>query len=247
MIIFNLSKLKSINWLVLPWQNQLQNKVVKSTETTEVCANSTTKLTKNIASTSNQQAANKAMEPSESELAEIKATEYQILTSPDGLAPITYSQSKLTVLIKHANKLILLVAKSQATHHDVSSVKSLLQRKKITWHNEYLVGLNIIRSIYANSGLNLSEITIESNKTVAMERVFIELLSDAVKQSASDIHVFVQKYETKISFRVDGIVATNREFTAAEGIELCQAAFAMADTSDPTYIPTRTTISTDKW
>ena len=236
MVIFNLSKLKSINWLVLPWQNQLQNKVVKSTETTEVCANNTTKLTKNIATTSNQQAANKAMEPSESELAEIKATEYQILTSPDGPAPITYSQSKLIVLIKHANKLILLVAKSQATHHDVSSVKSLLQRKKITWHNEYLVGLNIIRSIYANSGLNLSEITIESNKTVAMERVFIELLSDAVKQSASDIHVFVQKYETKISFRVDGILATNREFNAAEGIELCQAAFAMADTSDPTYI-----------
>ena len=82
MVIFNLSKLKSINWLVLPWQNQLQNKVVKSTEITEVCANNTAKLAKNIASTSNQQAANKAIEPSESELAEIKATEYRILTSP---------------------------------------------------------------------------------------------------------------------------------------------------------------------
>ena len=177
------------------------------------------------------------VEPSETELAKIKATSYQILTSLEGPIPITQAQSKFIALIANANGSTLLVAKSPAINHEVSSVKSLLRRKNFAWQNEYLVELNVIRAVYANSGLSLSEISIESNKTVAMERIFVELLAEAVKQHASDIHICVQQFETKISFRIDGIIRTNREISAIEGTELCQAAFAMADTSDPTYLP----------
>ena len=228
---------KAFSQIVFSWTNQNQTKLTDVVETSNEASSSVSVPTKQLTAFTKVSDPIYVVEPTEKELADIKSVEYQILTSPDGTIPITYAQSKLIALISNTKGLILLVAKSKVMHHDVSSVKSLLRRKNISWQKEYLVELNIIRSIYTNSGLSVSEISIEPNKTVAMERVFIELLTEAVKQHASDIHVYVQKYETKIAFRVDGSVRTDREISAVEGTELCQAAFAMADTSDPTYIP----------
>lgn len=178
----------------------------------------------------------RVVELAESEITGIDSGNFEIMTSPDGPIAVTLAQSKLAVLLKQADKLILLVAKSQVAHHDVSTVRALLRRQNYNWTQEYLVGLEVIRSVYSKSGFDINEITVESNKKVAMEQAFIELIATAVKQHASDIHIKVEKYETKISFRVDGELAIFKEITASEGSTLSQAAFAMADTSDPTYI-----------
>lgn len=179
----------------------------------------------------------RVMEPSSSELAEIKAFEGNILTSPSGVAPISPEHMKFAALLDFPRGSVLIVSRSHASSHEISTVRSLLRRKGIVWRREYLVGLDVIREAYERVGHGEVAVGTTQGPAVAMEKAFIDLISDAAKAKASDIHVFVGQHEAEIRFRVDNLLTVDRQMTAIEASELCQAAFAMASDSDTTYRP----------
>lgn len=158
----------------------------------------------------------------------------RILTAPGGDLEITPAQAQYVAMLE--NKL-LIVSRSHRMHHDVSSVRSLLKRKGLIWTGEYLVDLDVIRRLYERAEkLHANTVTPRTN-VVHMQREFLALIQKAADLHASDIHVVVRRYEAVIEVRVDSMVTKLQDLTASTAQELCQAAFAMSDVSDPTYMP----------
>ena len=160
-----------------------------------------------------------------------------VLTSPMGKFPISGSQAKYVALIDYLGTPVLVVSKSQSKLHCVSEVRSQLRRQGVQWSRELLVGLDVVRMLYARIGYPLGDDNEGLTQTVAMERTFVELITEAANQNASDIHVFVRGFAAEVCFRINSEIVIHREMTSLDATELCQAAFAMADTSDPTYTP----------
>ena len=187
----------------------------------------------------------KAKELTEEEIANLLAENFQILTGPNAEIPITDAQSKLIVLLTCQHVSFLLIAKSHQASHEVSTVKSLLRRLGNEWDHLYLVEPNVIKTIYEgqpeakthtdNTKDFLPNLHTEPVETVAMERLFVQILDAANRVNASDIHVFVRRTGSKVFYRVNGGLRMSKEISEQEGSALCQAVFAMSDTSDPTY------------
>ncbi|MTH97584.1 hypothetical protein E1297_16440 [Roseibium sp. RKSG952] len=177
------------------------------------------------------------VEPSPEELTEIKEFSGNIITSPSGMVPISPAQMQFVALLDFPNSPVLIVSKSNAKQHEVSTAKSLLRRRGFTWRKEFLVGLDVVRSAYERSGIFMGSSGEVPMQAVAMEKAFINLLSEAAALGTSDIHIFVRRYEAEVKFRVDNLLTRVKDMTAIEASELCQSAFNMADASDPTYMP----------
>jgi len=165
---------------------------------------------------------------------DLLAYDGRILTAPGGELEISPTQAQYVAMLE--NKL-LIVSRSHRMHHDVSSVRSLLQRKGLTWTDEYLVDLDVIRRLYERAEKLHANTTTPRTNVVHMQREFLALIQKAASLKASDIHVVVRRYEASIELRVDGMITKLQDLTAATALELCQAAFAMSDVSDPTYMP----------
>jgi len=176
----------------------------------------------------------KVREASREFVAELMNYKGEVLTAHGGPAEIPQSQQQFVAMLDNR---LLIVSKSHAMHHDVSSVRSLLRRKGIVWRLEYHVDLPVIRAIYSTAEKRTGGISPNRVDAVTMQREFLKLLEEAASRRASDIHVVVHRYEAMIEIRVDGTLGKFNELTASTALELCQAAFAMSDVSDPTYMP----------
>lgn len=177
------------------------------------------------------------VEPNAQDLIEIKEFSGSIITAPSGMAPISQAQMQFVALLDFPNAPVLIVSKSNAKQHEVSTAKSILRRKGFAWRKEFLVGLDVVRSAYERSGVFMGGSGEAPTQAVAMEKAFVDLLSEAAALGSSDIHIFVRRYEAEVKFRVDNLLTSFKDMTAIEASELCQAAFNMADASDPTYMP----------
>lgn len=159
-----------------------------------------------------------------------------ILTAPGGVAELTPAQARYIALLGGADgRNILVVSKDYALHHETSSARSTFRRKGLVWSNEFLVDLDVIRRIYEK--VQSSAPVLKNGDTAQMQREFLNLLSKAAAARSSDIHIVVHRYEATVKIRADGVMMKLHDLTSGVALELCQAAFAMADSSDPTYIP----------
>jgi type II secretory ATPase GspE/PulE/Tfp pilus assembly ATPase PilB-like protein len=165
---------------------------------------------------------------------DLLAYDGRILTAPGGELEITPTQSQYVAMLE--NKL-LIVSRSHRMHHDVSSVRALLKRKGLAWTDEYLVDLDVIRRLYERAEKLHTNAATPRTNVVHMQREFLALISKAAQMRASDIHVVVRRYEAVIEVRVDSMITKLQDLTSGTALELCQAAFAMSDVSDPTYMP----------
>lgn len=161
----------------------------------------------------------------------------QVLTAPGGIVELTQNQTKYIALLGDGEgKNILVVSKDYALHHETSSARSTFRRKGLTWSNEFLVDLDVIRRIYEKVEAK-SPISLKPGDTAHMQREFLSLLAKAAAAKSSDIHIVVHRYEAQVKIRSDGVMMKLQDLTSGVALELCSAAFAMADASDPTYLP----------
>jgi len=168
------------------------------------------------------------------DLEELMAYRGILLTMTGGPAEITPVQQQYVALLEDRR---LIVSRSHALHHEVSSVRSHLRLKGYTWRAEYHVDLEIIRQLYEQAEKIAPSQEGRVSDTVQMQREVMRLIQKAAEVRASDIHVVVHRYEAEIQLRVDSMITKQADLPAGTALELCQAAFAMSDVSDPTYMP----------
>lgn len=174
-------------------------------------------------------------EPTPEELNTLLNFKGVVLTGPGGTVALTESQAQYIALLggENVRTNVLVVAKSHAMHHEASSARSQIRKAGLTWGPEFYVDLDIIRKIYQRTEIQTPQSVKETGN---MQREFIQLLAHAASINASDIHITVKRYEAEVRIRADGIVTKFKDLTAPFAAELCSAAFAMADASDPQYM-----------
>lgn len=161
-----------------------------------------------------------------------------VLTAAGGAVELTHSQTQYVALLADGEgRNVLVVSKDYALHHETSSARSTLRRKGISWNAEFQVDLDVIRRIYEKVQPAGAVPRGGPGDTAQMQREFLSLLQKAAAVGSSDIHIVVHRYEATVKIRADGVMMKLQDLTAGAALELCQAAFAMADASDPTYMP----------
>lgn len=179
-------------------------------------------------------------EATRDQVAKILSYPGQVLSMPGGIAALTDTQRQYMAVLGGLNNSvnILVVSKDYAVHHETSAARSHLRRRGISWGHEYLVDLEVIRKIYDRADYALNASGPNRGDVAQMQREFITLLEKAARVKASDIHLTVNRFEGIVRIRADGVMMKLQELTAGTALDLCQAAFAMADASDTHYQPT---------
>lgn len=168
-----------------------------------------------------------------------------VITAPGSQAPITPAQAMYVALLAQGSSEYarneLVISRKHYAHPDTSSAKSYLRLHGQTWVKETLVDMDIIHQIYAKhetihgTGQAKSKATSPASEVAHRQREFLSLVQRAAEMKASDIHLTIGRNFALVRFRVDGELRKVDEMPIVVANELCQAAFAMADASDPTY------------
>jgi type II secretory ATPase GspE/PulE/Tfp pilus assembly ATPase PilB-like protein len=173
--------------------------------------------------------------------------DWSLLTSPGGIAEISASQAQYCAIVQlpapAADKKpsnMFVVARDYVMHPDTSTVRNVVRRKGINISREVLVDMGTVRAIYEKAALanpNANFPTSNGATAAVMQSDFIRLLEIAAKSGTSDIHITVDKHTAVIKIRTDGVMMKLKEMPSGSALELLNAIFNMAETSEPTYKP----------
>lgn len=99
-----------------------------------------------------------------------------------------------------------------------------------------LVDAGTIDLLYREANVPLEAIKHKLTGDSARQRDFIDIVREASKRRASDIHVTVRQDKTTVEFRVDGIMTPVRVMAVTVGQEMLAAVYSMmTDYSDTNY------------
>ncbi len=131
----------------------------------------------------------------------------------------------------------MLVHKPEAASSSVLNARSLLQAEQHRIRHIVHVDLKVIREAYEahDRRSNESPSRGRDRDSASMVKAVLALVREAHQMRSSDIHVDVKTHEAQIRVRSDGMMAHMRDLPSDTAHDLCQAAFNMADASDPSY------------
>lgn len=122
----------------------------------------------------------------------------------------------------------IAAAKSANVHNFISGVKKKLRGKQVLEVQKFQKGLGKIRAQKSQ----------DSEKDVVTVREAQLLFVDAVKKRASDIHIRVYDYDTKIFYRIDGDLEPQEGVFQGQGKALITSIYGyLADQADSTFQP----------
>ena len=128
----------------------------------------------------------------------------------------------------------LLIAEGQEMNPYVLSYRARLERMRKPYRT-VSVALDMIARAYREHRAD----GIEPLEHTAMQTVAKELIAQACRERASDIHIRVHRHSTEILFRVHNELVRVREQTREHGERLLATLYAaMASVADNTYKPT---------
>ncbi|MFC0402785.1 GspE/PulE family protein [Paraburkholderia rhizosphaerae] len=128
----------------------------------------------------------------------------------------------------------LLIAEGHEMSPYVLSYRARLERLKFTYR-AYAVGFDEVRRAY--EGMRRDG-TAERLDHTAMQVLAKELIAQACRERASDIHIRVKRFSTEILFRIHNELVRVSEQTREHGARLLATLYsAMASVSDNTYKP----------
>lgn len=169
---------------------------------------------------------------SEEDIQELDNFSGAILTAETG-GNITIGNSARRYLAALDNG-ILLIAKSERMSSAVTNAQNVLLRAGYRHSLVLLVDIGVIRRQYDSYARRTGGST-HAVDSAQMQRMVIELIRAAAAGRCSDIHITVRRFEAEIRVRSDGVMTKLRDLVAPVALDLCQAAFNMADASDATY------------
>lgn len=186
-------------------------------------------------------------ELTEEEKFKLVQMDWALLTAPGGVAEISQSQAQYVAIVQipapSADKKpsnMFVVAKDYVMHPDTSTVRNVVRRKGITINREVLVDMGTVRAIYEKAAIanpQASFVGANVQTAAVMQSDFIKLLELGARTNTSDIHFTVDKHTAVIKIRSDGVMMKLKEMPSGTALELLNAIFNMAETSEPTYKP----------
>ncbi len=168
----------------------------------------------------------------------ILSINWEILSQPGGRVELSPSQSKYVALLTNPKdrQNTLIIADGYQIHPETSAARSHLRRRGESWSHEFVVDLPVIRQVYEKAGVVPDRIG--GTGTAAQRgKEFLDLIRKAAEVKSSDLHLTVYEHEARAERREDGELESFEHLLSQAALEICQAAFAMADNSDPTYMP----------
>jgi type II secretory ATPase GspE/PulE/Tfp pilus assembly ATPase PilB-like protein len=168
----------------------------------------------------------------------ILSINWEILSGPGGKVELSPSQLKYVALLTNPKdrQNTLIIADGFQMHPETSAARSLLRRRGETWVHEFIVELPVVRQVYQKAGI-VPERAGGIGAAAQRGKEFLELIKKAAEVNSSDMHLTVYEHEARAERREDGDLETFDHLLSQSALEICQAAFAMADNSDPTYMP----------
>jgi type II secretory ATPase GspE/PulE/Tfp pilus assembly ATPase PilB-like protein len=151
--------------------------------------------------------------------------------SGDGPWAASAEERKLLCLLDDGR---LLIAEGHEMNPYVLSYRARLDRLNFS-HRPSLVSLDIVHRAY--EGMRRDG-TGERVDHTAMQVLAKELIAQACRERASDIHIRVKRHSTEILFRIHNELVRVSEQTREQGARLLATLYsAMASVSDNTYKP----------
>lgn len=189
----------------------------------------------------------KVQQATPEQVARLMAFKGEVLTAPGAPAELTEAQSTYVALIAPEGAgpdgCYLIVSRDYSMHHETSGARSILRRKGHVWARELHVDLEVIQALYEGASQRMPTVEARPTRgttqtdTAQMQREFLGLVQKAAEVGSSDIHIIVKRSGAQVRIRADGVMMKLQDMTASTALDLCQAAFAMADASDTTYMP----------
>jgi type II secretory ATPase GspE/PulE/Tfp pilus assembly ATPase PilB-like protein len=168
----------------------------------------------------------------------ILSINWEILSHPGGKVELTPSQSKYVALLTNPKdrQNTLIIADGFQIHPETSAARSHLRRRGESWVHEFIVDLPVVRQVYEKAGVVPDRVGGTGN-AAQRGKEFLDLIRKAAEVKSSDMHLTVYEHEAQAERREDGELESFEHLLSQAALEICQAAFAMADNSDPTYMP----------
>ena len=167
----------------------------------------------------------------------ILSINWEVLTGPTGKVELSPSQSKYVALLTNPKdrQNTLIIADGFQIHPETSAARSHLRRRGESWVHEFIVDLPVVRQVYENAGIIPEKAF--SGSAAQRGKEFLDLIRKAAEVKSSDMHLTVYEHEAMAERRSDGDLEPFEHLLSQQALEICQAAFALADNSDPTYMP----------
>lgn len=168
----------------------------------------------------------------------ILSINWEILSQPGGRVELSPSQSKYVALLTNPKdrQNTLIIADGYQIHPETSAARSHLRRRGESWSHEFVVDLPVVRQVYEKAGV-VPDRTGGTGSAAQRGKEFLDLIRKAAEVKSSDLHLTVYEHEARAERREDGELESFEHLLSQTALEICQAAFAMADNSDPTYMP----------
>ncbi|NTF17254.1 Flp pilus assembly complex ATPase component TadA [Agrobacterium rubi] len=167
----------------------------------------------------------------------ILSINWEVLTGPSAKVELSSSQSKYVALLTNPKdrQNTLIIADGFQMHPETSAAKSHLRRRGESWVHEFIVDLPVIRQVYQKAGFVTDRVS--SGSAAQRGKEFLDLIRKSAEVGSSDMHLTVYEHEAMAERREDGELEAFEHLLSQQALEICQAAFAMTDNSDPTYMP----------
>jgi type II secretory ATPase GspE/PulE/Tfp pilus assembly ATPase PilB-like protein len=161
---------------------------------------------------------------------------WNVITATGQVGELSKTQKKYVVLIAHPESLAttLLVAQDSHLHPDVSAARQHLRRRGQVWNREVTVDYSVIRQVY-DKVEDAADNVIGSGDIAQRGKDFMLLVKLAADEGSSDLHLTVRAHQAVVELREEGELTPKSTILAPIAAEICAAAFAMADNTDPTY------------
>ncbi|CCD28791.1 type IV pilus biosynthesis protein PilQ [Candidatus Glomeribacter gigasporarum BEG34] len=126
----------------------------------------------------------------------------------------------------------LLIGASYQHDHAVRAYQQLLRRHRVTF-TPRLASIEQLKQTHADAGVPSHAPRADVS---SRQLQIIDLIKEAVKEGASDLHFLNEEHSTWIKMRVHGILRDKKELDPEEGQALCRCMYeSMTDIGDGNY------------
>jgi general secretion pathway protein E len=178
-----------------------------------------------------------AVTPTDEQIDAVLSYTGDVSTALGGAVRTTDKQRKVAAFLDGLS--ILLVHKENILSPLSMEVREQIRRGHRAIRAEYLVELDVIRRVYEAEEKRQSGGRSTRGRggeaLQQMQHEVLNLIGEAARRRASDVHVTVGRHEALVRFRADGVMIPIRQIPSATAGDICAAAFNMADASDPSY------------
>lgn len=127
----------------------------------------------------------------------------------------------------------LLVCESYKADHAVLAYQKLLERYDIRFTVRY-TSIDEVRAVLTGDSAKASKRKSENISDVQIKA--INLIKEAVRLNASDIHILNYQYKSIVKMRIHGLLFVHKELDPEEGQVLCRCMYgSMCDVGDGNY------------